>query len=432
MGKCMKDQETLKNEIIELQNVIRKKHKALKMGKIHMEGVLQDTFRPITEPLKEISRNIEQKRDAGDMSLMTPEMKKSIKNEVETYTDPFSTPLTSKERRKLRRSQLFKSENLPTPIPTITENETIPLQLNRSLDAIIRHLGAAVSDKQIDSKYGIRLDDATNTLKMGNMELKFDDEDNLQIGEKVYGTTPGLYKLILLKNPGGYTQEDLNNYRDILFQTNAFRRNYNPHGQVKGAPSWKYRNIIKNLIEHQSGEGLSQLPKRAINYTEMMERFQQAGEICKNQNETIFESEDNDDCESFISKSNNNDKNGEGECKPVKGIDKSELTLGKRRRFQRSYNDTESDSDDFPPEQKTRVRSLTPTSERYQDFETSKSCEMEWSLDEKIENSDDISESTDPNILVDELRTLLNGRCGSIGQRILNITNKLKEWDIIE
>lgn len=423
----------LKNKIIELQNKIRKKNRVLKMEKIHMESVLQDTFRPITEPLKEISRNIEQKRDASDMSLITSEMNKSIKNEAENYSDTYSTPLTSKERRKLRRSQLFKSENLPTPIPTITENETIPQQLSRSLDAIIKHLGAAVSDKQIDSKYGIRLDDATNTLKMGNMEVKFDHEGNLQIGEKVYGTTPGLYKLMLLKNPEGYTKEDLNSYRDILFQTNVFRRNYNPRGQIKGAARGKYQNIIKNLIEHRSGEGLVQRPRANIELTgwgksndlldllRLSNTLQQSDEITKPGKPTILTSDDDDaddDCDDDARLTQKNDN--------TKSFDYLPTILGKRQHFASEHNTDDDDNDAAVADddgdlnsshtlRKRKIQELKPTSKKLRRCESTKP---------------DI-ESNDPNVLVDELRALY-GRYESIKHKIDNIINELRERQIIE
>ncbi|ELU13790.1 hypothetical protein CAPTEDRAFT_66123, partial [Capitella teleta] len=51
-------------------------------------------------------------------------------------------------------------------------------------------------------------------------------DENIIVGEKEYKGTPGLWELIVMKAPkdGDYTQDDYNNYAEILINTNALRK----------------------------------------------------------------------------------------------------------------------------------------------------------------------------------------------------------------
>lgn len=96
---------------------------------------------------------------------------------------------------------------------------------------------------------------------IGDGEIKFLDDDILEIKRKQYKGTQGLYELMFKKKPNReiYTSQDLNIYKLIIDKTNAYKRNYMGNRQVNGNGGFKYKHIIKPLLERtdlKSGEGL--------------------------------------------------------------------------------------------------------------------------------------------------------------------------------
>ena len=57
-----------------------------------------------------------------------------------------------------------------------------------------------------------------------------------------------------------YDNQNDNNYAEIMVQTNALKRNYNPNEtQPRANKSWKWNNLLKDIWEHRNlfaGEGI--------------------------------------------------------------------------------------------------------------------------------------------------------------------------------
>lgn len=101
-------------------------------------------------------------------------------------------------------------------------------------------------DGSYDTQYGVRHDVNTAKFFIGNAEIDFKDND-FYIKNLLYKGTPGLYELIFKKNPTGYNQADLTQYRDIVERTSANRKQYNPDLQIAGNIGTKYKKIIKDF-----------------------------------------------------------------------------------------------------------------------------------------------------------------------------------------
>ena len=91
--------------------------------------------------------------------------------------------------------------------------------------------------KNLDKYYGIQLDD--DKFMMGNKEVQVYDNSNISVDNEVYTGTPGLWSLIMLASPDekSYTEEDMNNYKDLVDRTN-----------VKNNP----RNVLQNSRPKQT------------------------------------------------------------------------------------------------------------------------------------------------------------------------------------
>ena len=57
---------------------------------------------------------------------------------------------------------------------------------------------------------------------MGNKEVQIDQENNIFLDDVAkFEGTHGLWKLIMMKKPDAYLDEDLANYKELLERTNA-------------------------------------------------------------------------------------------------------------------------------------------------------------------------------------------------------------------
>ena len=76
----------------------------------------------------------------------------------------------------------------------------------------------------VDKTFGLR--DKDGKFYIGNKEAKI-NENNIIVGNKQYNGTPGLWELIVARSPDDkiFTNEDYDNYAEILHSTNALRRN---------------------------------------------------------------------------------------------------------------------------------------------------------------------------------------------------------------
>lgn len=112
--------------------------------------------------------------------------------------------------------------------------------------------------------FGIRSEN--KKLWMGNTAVKLSVKgNNLNENDKKYVMTmnnkrielsPGLKELLIRTKPNLelVTETDKNIYKDILEETNAHKRDYNPNGQLKGDKGIKYCQIIKPMFPAKTSE----------------------------------------------------------------------------------------------------------------------------------------------------------------------------------
>lgn len=81
----MTDQEKLLQEIKTLSDSIRIKNRALRLGISERDKYLEQTFKPIIEPLKEVSQGLSiiKPKTEGEAVLPTPKKKKKKKKKKE-------------------------------------------------------------------------------------------------------------------------------------------------------------------------------------------------------------------------------------------------------------------------------------------------------------------------------------------------------------
>lgn len=305
----IRKREKIAKEIARTSEVIRKKYRALKTGKMEEDVALEKHFKPIIEPLQKIvNHTIE---NSGNSHIWKDE---SIVHDVDTETlaaekekredvtrnnnnrkrkftslDKSSTPHRSNQS-KPKRKHTPMDVSLITSTPNTemgitmqprrihfeqaneleqdvsqTTNESYMTPLRDQLDTpnhreVLqsrfgplgeKYIGAILGsdeNQSIDSVYGVYFENGK--MMLGDKLFNIATDDSIIINGAKYVGTPGLYELIFKKVPdiAMYTTDDMRNYKHILLTTNAHRRYHNAQNPISGNKGHKYKHVIAPLI----------------------------------------------------------------------------------------------------------------------------------------------------------------------------------------
>ena len=154
---------------------------------------------------------------------------------------------------------------LPPPLPT-AEDDDDPLPIEQALKPNLgpratHYLQLSMTNKA-DHTFGLRVED--DGIMIGSLPVTFDGDDII-IDDERYKGTPGLWELMVLKNPKDFDVEDLHTYGDILRASNAMYQGNSALSQTpKASKSRKWKEIVSYLYKqdkHGSGVSTIFLPK---------------------------------------------------------------------------------------------------------------------------------------------------------------------------
>lgn len=283
--KRTKLDKQLLSDIVKTTDSIRKKYQQLKANKAGTEIQLEETFKPITEPLKEFVKKAKvlQEQDIKKQEFKEESSSARIKCKDEelkrdrVYEENehiFETP-KSKFNRKLNltntSSSSTKAVRQYVATPEGQEYLGEYLKQNHFSDIAKQYLDIYVNQPSvIDSIYTD--DNDGNQWKIGNSDFAIDD-NHIIVDEKSYIGSRGLYELLFMKYPDEtiYSDDDLENYKSILLHSNAHRRSYDSSSQINGNRSFKYTRIISKLLNRKEGKGLTRTPNIKCKNPNLME-----------------------------------------------------------------------------------------------------------------------------------------------------------------
>jgi len=220
MDATAKQSNTVYKEITDYINStknLKEQYDTIRTGKIYKQEELKELYKPITQPLKKLTDEIQQKT--------FPE-----------YTQIISETLPEYDKKR----------------PTIQPSTSI--ELNK--EDIIQVIGEtaqkylsnyASKDIKTDRTFGVRVEN--NDLFIGNQQIWITDNNiKFEDGIEFIGTD-GLWELLTLEEPKNYNEDDLDNYANILQKTSSYRHNNDPNSnKVKASTGYKYNNIVKPLL----------------------------------------------------------------------------------------------------------------------------------------------------------------------------------------
>ena len=273
----------LAKQLVKARSSVRKKLQLLKSDAQQSQLSLLKTHKPLTESLKTIVTQVKNE------PIIKKEPNESYEQLSFIQSTPKSTPKRLQPKRPflLAQEQTFETstekpgmstekhetstkkpetllEETGNATPDVRDEETEQTSFARLIESpafnaylekftaplprnVIKEMIADVKGK-FDHLRGIRHDAKSEKFFIGDSPITFKGSD-FQIKGINYKGTVGLYKLLSLKRPTIYTNDDLHQYLDILLRTHALHRNYDPKQQIQGDGTYKYTNIIKPMYD---------------------------------------------------------------------------------------------------------------------------------------------------------------------------------------
>ena len=133
--------------------------------------------------------------------------------------------------------------------PKINENQ--PKATNKALEYYFENFPKS----KLDKYFGVYKENGV--YMMGNKEIVVDNDNNIWLdnGSDSYKGTFGLWKLIMNKEPEGYLEEDLDNYKRLVERTNVIEMPHvSPNDRPKGTTKWKFFKKI-GLVQRTENDG---------------------------------------------------------------------------------------------------------------------------------------------------------------------------------
>ena len=234
------------------------------------------SFLKISDPLKRdtiVKEYLDLKKKIRDNFLS----ERIGEQQLQTDLSKFYKPITETQKATTReiteglkpiREGIEKLPEAMQPIGEATEEEE-----EESVGEIgeMAEYYLKVPSYSRDDKIGIRKEKGHHYI--GNQHVIVKDNDIIieKTGERFEGT-PGLWRLIMFKNPKNYTDKDYNDYEYLMMKTNAIHVDNNPNnrrakGNYKGykwenilSPIWEKIKKIRKEKEGYEGEGVVVIP----------------------------------------------------------------------------------------------------------------------------------------------------------------------------
>lgn len=278
----MSNQEELLSEIRVLSDSIRKKNLAFKVGMTARNRYLEDTFRPIIDPLNKLNDSVLKSSISPRKEEEELEENKLYSKKIETESSDLETESVSKTSESSETSERRgdeeeeEEEEHKTDKEESDSNSQDETESPTNISILSREIGnkGPLSRKYILKMlhgararpkyhvYGARLE--KQGLQIGDSKLLVDDNDNINIKDQVFKGTAGLFELIFEPIPKKYSKNDLKNFKTICMITNSHRKGYSPSTPIHRNRSEKYKEIIAKLFSkyrgkhrHSMGKGMT-------------------------------------------------------------------------------------------------------------------------------------------------------------------------------
>ena len=184
------------------------------------------SFLKISDPVKRdsiVKEFLELKKNIRDNLLSERTGEQQLQADLSKFYKPITKTQKATAREITEGLKPIREgiEKLPQAIQPLGEatGETRPIALGEIAEEYLK-------DPKRDTTFGIR--NVEGLYYIGNKQTTIVD-NNILIGDEKFTGTPGLWELLMSKNPDNFTENDYNEYEKLMVKTNALHKDYNPN-----------------------------------------------------------------------------------------------------------------------------------------------------------------------------------------------------------
>ena len=213
--KNHKERDEMIEDYLTLKEKIKKRNLEERSDLIDYQRDLVENFEPVVASNKEMAKEI-----INELTPITKELQ-DLNNKAKLNVVP-----TTGVKRNI--DSVLESES--------SQNNNFGPYTDEFLK---KYLDLDTRSSQIDTTFGIRYENGP--WMIGDKQIKIDDDD-IRIDDETYVGTSGLWSLITSKSPTNYTDDDLQRYKELLYETSALHQHYNsrdPYPRASRSMKWK-------------------------------------------------------------------------------------------------------------------------------------------------------------------------------------------------
>ena len=200
--------DSIVKEYLETKKNIRDNFLSQRTGEQQLQTDLSKFFKPITETQKATAREI-------------TEGLKPIKEGIEVITFPAYPSIQASEKPLEGEETQYIGE--------VAE----------------KYLRTFATKSEADTTYGLY--DKGGKFYIGN-KLAIILDNDLVVDKDEYEGTPGLWELIVSKEPKNFTEKDYENYAKLMVKPGALHRGNDPENKrPKSSSGYKWKNILREI-----------------------------------------------------------------------------------------------------------------------------------------------------------------------------------------
>ena len=232
------------------------------------------SFLKISDPLKRdsiVKEYLELKKKNRDNFLS----ERIGEQQLQTDLSKFYRPITETQKATTReiteglkpiREGIEKLPQVMQPIGEATGEEDEEEEEDEDDEELVGEIAYEFLNKPFSDKtFGIRKEKGHHYIGNQHVIIKNNDIILPKYNERFEGT-PGLWELIMSKNPKNYTDKDYDDYEDLMIMTNALHRNNDEdNSHPKGSKSVKWVNLLGPIWRRKKG-GVYMFPKKKEGY----------------------------------------------------------------------------------------------------------------------------------------------------------------------
>ena len=184
------------------------------------------SFLKISDPVKRdsiVKEFLELKKNIRDNLLSERTGEQQLQADLSKFYKPITETQKATAREITEGLKPIREgiEKLPQAMQPLGEasGEASPLGLGEIAEEYLK-------DPNRDKILGIR--EEKGLYYIGNKQVTIAD-NNILVGDEKFIGTPGLWELLMSKNPDNFTENDYDEYEKLMVKTNALHKDYNPN-----------------------------------------------------------------------------------------------------------------------------------------------------------------------------------------------------------